>query len=144
MAGFKFGFHHGGLSVPDLEASIAWYRDVLGFQVERRFPIPVIPAEVAIIRNGDLRMELFQVPDAQRASPDRSVPDKDVHTHGNKHVAFVVEDVHAVADELKRRGADIVFVKDAKFGSNAFIRDNSGNLVEFVQDPLPAGASGVL
>jgi catechol 2,3-dioxygenase-like lactoylglutathione lyase family enzyme len=31
---------HGGVSVPDLEASIRWYRDVLGFEVEHRFEIP--------------------------------------------------------------------------------------------------------
>jgi len=28
--------HHCGISVPDLEASIAWYRDMLGFSVEKR------------------------------------------------------------------------------------------------------------
>ena len=28
--------HHCGISVPDLDASIAWYRDMLGFSVEKR------------------------------------------------------------------------------------------------------------
>jgi catechol 2,3-dioxygenase-like lactoylglutathione lyase family enzyme len=32
-----FTFHHGGVSVPDLDAAIAWYGNVLGFELERRF-----------------------------------------------------------------------------------------------------------
>jgi methylmalonyl-CoA/ethylmalonyl-CoA epimerase len=133
----EFWHHHAGISVPDLDASIAWYRDVLGFQLVRRYVIETIPAEVAVVKNGPLHMEIFQVPGAQAASADRRVPDKDLQTHGNKHVSFAVEDVHRLAEELRRRGADIVWVKDFKFGSNAFIRDNSGNLVEFVQSVRP-------
>ena len=41
--------HHGGVSVPDLEASIRWYREVLGFEVENRFEIPKAHAKVAMI-----------------------------------------------------------------------------------------------
>jgi methylmalonyl-CoA/ethylmalonyl-CoA epimerase len=111
---------------------------MLDFEVARRFAIDSIPAEVAVLKNGPLHIELFQVPNAQPASEDRRVPDRDVHTHGNKHVSFAVEDVWRLADELRRRGADIVWVKDLKFGSNAFIRDNSGNLIEFVQSARPA------
>ena len=29
-----FSFHHGGVSVPSLDAAIQWYGDVLGFEVE--------------------------------------------------------------------------------------------------------------
>jgi len=93
---------------------------------------------VAVLKNGPLHIELFQVPDAQPASPERRIPDQDLHTHGNKHVAFAVADVRTLAEELRRRGADIVWVKEFKFGSNAFIRDNSGNLLEFVQGSPPA------
>ncbi|HEY4973922.1 MAG TPA: VOC family protein, partial [Steroidobacteraceae bacterium] len=57
-------FHHGGVSVPDLEASIRWYHDMLGFEVEHRFEIPKAHAKVAMIKRGALRMELFQVENA--------------------------------------------------------------------------------
>jgi methylmalonyl-CoA/ethylmalonyl-CoA epimerase len=60
-----------------------------------------------------------------------------VHTHGNKHVSFAVDDVRGFAAELRRRGADIVWVKKMKHGSNIFIRDNAGNLIEFVQSARP-------
>jgi methylmalonyl-CoA/ethylmalonyl-CoA epimerase len=126
-------FHHGGLSVPDLEASLEWYRRVLGFELESRFPIPQIPAEVAMIRRGELRMELFAVPGAEPLPETRRSPDSDVKTHGNKHVAFATEDADRMASELRQLGADVVFVGHFPWGSNVFIRDNSGNLLEFVQ-----------
>src|SRR5450631_3606966 len=130
----EFWHHHGGVSVPDLEASIRWYRDMLGFELERRFAIPSIPAEVAMLRNGPLHMELFHVPGAKPLPEERRTPDTDVYTHGNKHVSFAVEDVRPFAEELRRRGADIVWVREMAHGSNIFIRDNSGNLIEFVQE----------
>jgi methylmalonyl-CoA/ethylmalonyl-CoA epimerase len=134
----EFWHHHGGVSVPDLDAAIAWWRDVLGFVVERRFPIPAIPAEVAMVRNGPLHIELFAVTGAKPLPAERRQPDTDVHTHGNKHVAFAVHDVRAFADELRKRGADIVWVREMPHGSNIFIRDNAGNLIEFVQEPRVA------
>jgi methylmalonyl-CoA/ethylmalonyl-CoA epimerase len=133
-APLEFSHHHGGVSVPDLEASIRWYAAVLDFAVERRFEIPAIPAKVAMICRGPLRMELFEVPGAAPLPPDRRQPNLDVRTHGNKHVAFAVANVDTFAEELKRRGADIVFVAHHPFGSNIFIRDNAGNLIEFVQE----------
>lgn len=128
-------FHHGGLSVPDLEASIEWYASALGFQVESRIEIPQIPAKVAMLRRGELRMELFEVPGAAPLPPERRQPNRDPHTHGNKHVAFAVQSIDMLVEDLRARNVDIVFVGRFKFGTNAFVRDNAGNLIEFVQQP---------
>jgi catechol 2,3-dioxygenase-like lactoylglutathione lyase family enzyme len=133
----EFWHHHGGISVPNLEASIKWWHDVLGFDVAERFSIAAIPAEVAMLRNGSLHMELFEVAGAAALPAERREPDTDVYTHGNKHVSFAVCDVKEFAAELRRRGADIVWVKEMKHGSNIFIRDNVGNLIEFVQSSKP-------
>lgn len=127
--------HHGALSVPDLDESIAWYKRVLDFDVEARFHIPTIPADVAMLRRGPLRMELFQVEGAAPMHDDRRIPDRDVHTHGNKHTAFAVKSARETADLLRSRSADIAFVVDMDHGAAVFIRDNAGNLIEFVQEP---------
>ena len=132
---FELKFHHGALSVPDLEASIAWWRDVLGFEVERNVTIDAIPAKMAMVRRGDLRVELFELPQAAPLPDGRRHPDTDVLTHGTKHVAFAVKDVRAVAEELKSRGVDIVMIADLPFTTVAFIRDNAGNLLELYQQP---------
>ena len=127
--------HHGGISVPDLEASIRWYAEVLDFEVEQRLEIPAIPAKVAMLRRGDLRLELFEVPGAQPLPEERRHPNLDLRTHGNKHLAFAIKDIDSAERELRSRGADIVWVRRFEFGANIFVRDNSGNLVELVLQP---------
>ena len=137
MSALEFWHHHAGVSVPDLAASIAWYERVLGFRLVRRLRIESIPADVAILKHGAMHIELFQVEGAAPLPAARREPDSDVRTHGNKHVAFAVADVDAFAAELRRRGADVVWVKYFEHGgANIFIRDNAGNLIEFLQAPL--------
>jgi methylmalonyl-CoA/ethylmalonyl-CoA epimerase len=140
----QFWHHHGAMSVPDIEAAIGWWESVLDFKVVKRFNIPAIPAEVAMLQNGPLHIELFEVAGAKPLPQDRREPDTDLLTHGNKHVSFAVHDVEPFAEELKRRGADIVWVRKMPHGSNIFIRDLAGNLIEFVAEPKPGVALGFL
>jgi methylmalonyl-CoA/ethylmalonyl-CoA epimerase len=133
--GLVLKHHHGGISVPELGPAIAWYRDVLGFEVERQFHIPHIPADIAMLKRGELRIELFQPADGQPAHPDRRVPDLDARTFGNKHVAFAVPDVDAAEAALRAKDVDIVWVKRNAIGANIFLRDNFGNLIELVEQP---------
>jgi methylmalonyl-CoA/ethylmalonyl-CoA epimerase len=130
-----FEFHHGGVSVPNLDEAIAWYGEMLGFEVEKRFPIPKANAEVAMIRRGPLRFEIFEVAGATQLPDDRRYPDSDIATHGNKHVAFRVQDVDEFLDVLTDKGADIAMVVRQKFGKGFFLRDCAGNLIEFVEEP---------
>ena len=90
---------------------------------------------MAFLRREDLRIELFEVAGAAALPEDRRIPDRDLRTHGNKHVSYAVKDVRAVADELRLRGADIVFVMDVGPVTVAFIRDIAGNLIELFQQP---------
>ncbi len=129
-----FTFHHGGVSVPDIEAAIAWYGDVLGFAVERRFYIAPAKAKAAMIRKGSLRFELFEPEDAAPLPEDRRHPPRDIQTHGNKHVAFRVADLEAFLAEMAGKQADIAFVVREAFGKGCFLRDPAGNLIEFVEE----------
>jgi methylmalonyl-CoA/ethylmalonyl-CoA epimerase len=138
MKDFEFWHHHGGISVPDLDAAIAWWGRVLGFKLETRGPIPNVPCEMAMIANGNLHIELFEVPGAVPPPYDRSLPDADLKTYGNKHVSFAVRNVDHFAEELRRRDADIVWVRHFPNGNaNIFIRDPFGNLIEFIEAEKP-------
>ncbi|MDK2770020.1 MAG: VOC family protein [Sphingomonas sp.] len=130
-----FTFHHGAVSVPSLDEAADWYGRVMGFSVEKKFEIPAISARVAMLRKGPLRMEVFEVTNAAPLPDDRRVPNRDLQTHGNKHVAFRVADLDATIAELEAMGVEIVFVVREKYGSGAFIRDCAGNLIEFVCEP---------
>lgn len=125
--------HHGAASVPKLDESIAWYRNMLGFEVVQRVQIPGQSVEFAMMKRGDVHMELFEAQNSKPLDPSRREPNLDFRTQGNLHVAFAVPDVHALADELRAKGADIVWVRDFEWGSNAFVRDNAGNLIEFLE-----------
>jgi methylmalonyl-CoA/ethylmalonyl-CoA epimerase len=125
--------HHGGISVPSLAESVAWWSDVMGFTLAQDIDIPVIPAKIAMMKRGDLRIELFEVEDAHPLPPERSDMNGDLHVHGHKHIAFAVPDLDQIVTEMTARGADIVTHKRAPWGAFLFIRDNAGNLIEFCE-----------
>ena len=131
----EFSFHHGGVSVPDLDAAIAWYDRVLGFALDKSFYIPPARAKAAMIRKGPLRFELFEPEDGAPLPEGRSHPPSDIRTHGNKHVAFRVADLEAFIAEMDEKGIEVPFVVREDFGKGCFIRDCAGNLIEFVEEP---------
>jgi methylmalonyl-CoA/ethylmalonyl-CoA epimerase len=130
--------HHCGISVPDLDASIAWYRDMLGFTLEKRLSIDELSASVAFLRHGNFFIELFEIKNAEPLPEGRSYPNKDIQTHGTKHIAFAVDDVDEYINSLKKRGVDIAMdVRIMEGKAMAFIRDNAGNLIEIVETGSP-------
>ena len=129
-----FMFHHGGVSVPSLDEAVAWYHDVLGFELEKRFYIDAARSHTAMVRKGPLRFELFEVEGAAPLHEDRRHPPRDLKTHGNKHVAFRVDHLEGFLAEMKQKGADVAFVVREAFGKGCFIRDCAGNLIEFVEE----------
>lgn len=130
----EFTFHHGGVSVPSLNEAIEWYGQVLGFELERRFYIEAARSHTAMVRKGPLRFEIFEVEGASPLPDDRRHPPRDVQTHGNKHVAFRVDDLEAFLAEMEEKQVDVAFVVREAFGKGCFIRDCAGNLIEFVEE----------
>ena len=65
--------HHVGFSVADIEVTIAFWTEVMGFAVEDRKYIAPIDTHLAFLRKGDARLEVFQkagsapIPDHRRA-----------------------------------------------------------------------------
>jgi hypothetical protein len=98
----------------------------LGFEVEKRFWIEAAKRHTAMIHKGALRFELFEVEGAAPLPEDRRHPPADLKTHGNKHVAFRVDDLDSFLAEMEEKCADITFVVREQFGSGCFIRDCAG------------------
>jgi methylmalonyl-CoA/ethylmalonyl-CoA epimerase len=125
--------HHAGISVPNLEESIAWYRRMLGFEIVRRVaPSPTV--SIALLRRDDCYIELFQVAGAEPLPESRRSPTADLGVHGIKHFAFQVADARAAAAELGAKGAEVVMgpIENAT-EIFFFVRDNSGNAFELIQ-----------
>lgn len=133
MGIIDFRVHHMGLSVPDLEASIKWYGEFFGFTVEKRMEIPPIHAKIAFLKRDDFRLELFEVEGAAALPEERKDPDKDIMTHGWKHLSIEVADVRKTLDTLKESGVEIALETEFEGAPMGFIRDNAGNLIEINQ-----------
>ena len=126
--------HHCGISVPDIDASIKWYTDMLGFSLKQKMFVESIGAKVAFLDLDGFQIELFEVKDASPMSDDRRYPNKDIRTHGTKHFSFIVDDLDDAAAVLKRRGVDFAMdITEMPDGKTIFIRDNSGILVEIME-----------
>ena len=115
------GHDHTGITVPDLDAAIAFFVDVVGCEFVTRFgpfrddagsfmadtlnvhPRAVIE-QIALLRCGmGSNIELFQysAPDQRHAIPRNS----DI---GGHHIAFYVDDIVAAVAYLKGRGVTVL------------------------------------
>ncbi|MFW5973414.1 MAG: VOC family protein, partial [Bacteroidota bacterium] len=91
---------HVGIGVRDLGAQISFYRDQLGFTEERRFDLPEAGLRIVVMNGPDgSRIELL--------APSTSLPADGPARAGTKHVCFVVDDLDAVQNDLRSRGAAI-------------------------------------
>jgi methylmalonyl-CoA/ethylmalonyl-CoA epimerase len=122
--------HHCAISVPNVEASIAWYRDMLGFEVVWRTTIPGLDVTLVQMKGAGFLLELFEVPGAAPLPEGRSHPNTDFRTHGVKHFAIEVSDAPEFVEQLQAKGVRLVHVAEFEGTYGAFILDNSGNLIE--------------
>lgn len=131
------GIHHFALSVPNIDDSIRWYSDVLGFSVERTFGFPESGTRIAhVLHPAGIRIELLSRPNSA------SNPDKDtdafgaILTQGAKHIGILVADLEAAFAFLDAKGVFILqepMVVEPAGVRNFWITDNSGNQIEFNQ-----------
>jgi catechol 2,3-dioxygenase-like lactoylglutathione lyase family enzyme len=133
--GFEISFHHIGISVANLEESIAWYKEMLGFEeVTRMSEDAANKMEIGHIRRGNCYVELFQVEGAKPLPEYRRDPSADLRVHGVKHFGLKVDDVFAAVKELKAKGVEIAMGPiDTPGVCFIFIRDNSGNALELIE-----------
>ena len=134
----EFGLRplHLGISVPDMDESIAWYTDILGFSPISDKNMEPINARVAFLKRGEFSIELFEIDGAKPLPEERRIPDLDIQTHGIKHLAFAVHNIKGFIDRLKRKNVDIAIdIFPVNEDLVCFIRDNSGNLIELIQAP---------
>jgi methylmalonyl-CoA/ethylmalonyl-CoA epimerase len=130
---FDLAWDHVALSVPSIPESIAWYEKMLGFKEIRRGGQPS-GQQTALIRRGNINIELFQLPNAAPLPESRKNPSEDFRTHGLKHFGFEVKNLPAVLAELKAKGVTMAFeMRDNPTTAFAFISDNAGNAIELIE-----------
>ncbi|PSS59543.1 bleomycin resistance protein [Ensifer sp. NM-2] len=127
--------HHVGVVVQDLQASLVWYRDHLGFEQQYSFTLP--GAQVTMIARGDARLELFQVEGAAPMANERKEVETILKLGGVNHFGLIVDDVDETVAALAGKGVEIVIppsaVPNGAGDRFAYIRDNERMLVELFQ-----------
>ena len=127
---------HVGVAVSDLEAAIAFYRDVYGMELaheEVNEEQGVREAMMAVGASGShIQLLAPLTPESTIARfLDRSGP-------GVQQVAYRVEDVEAVSEVLRERGLRLLYDAPRRGTSNSRVnfihpKDAGGILVELVQ-----------
>lgn len=128
------GLHHVAVAVRDLEKAIAWYRDVLGFElVERRMTEGERTAMIsAVLAAGPITVVLIQGT-APESQVSRYV---DAYGPGVQHIAIEVTDLAAARRALEDRGTPFVTsIIEGDGIRQAFTRrePNSGMMYELIE-----------
>lgn len=144
---------HLAFKCRDLKASVAFYRDVLGFtqkfalyfgdiveglrqdvgkeeEIERFMPLYNDPWIVYMQISDRVFIELFDPQGAEKVC----VPDNE-HCLNYQHLALIVEDIHEARNELAAKGAPIDI--EPSMGMDGtwqmWSHDPDGNKIEFMQ-----------
>ena len=140
-------FTHVGLCVSDLERSIAFYRDVLGFaEVARRLNVtdtgsanlldfPAIDVELVYLERDGIRVELlwYRVPDAVVEDARRPM-----HRVGLTHLAFRVGDLDDLCRRIEAGGGTVLPATTATFemgNRGVMTLDPDGTRIELIERP---------
>ncbi len=151
MSGFRvLSTNHTSFTVSDLDRSIAFFRDALGFEVTSRAPrdprairhitgVSGAEIEVAYIRGPGHSLELIQY----LAPPARGQVVAEPCDTGFAHVAYDVDDIEAALEAVSAHGVAPInppWVVDR--GPNAgrrvvYCRDPDGITIEFIEAASP-------
>ncbi len=122
--------HHVSIMVSDLSRAKAFYCDLLGMEA---LPRPDQPIEGMWLSAGGRQVHVLvgEVDTAPLTESRKRLEGKGAAGH----FALAVDDVHAVADTLKRNGHPPLgaVIRRPDGSASVFCRDPDGNLVEFIQ-----------
>ena len=123
-----------GLSVPDLDASVAWYTEKLGLRSVMT-PPPFQGTRVVVLEGSGLIVELLHNPAAVPLRTAAPAIDHTTLVHGMFKAGVLVEDYERALVTLRQRGVEIAMgpfpARDGQ-RANVIIRDNAGNLLQLI------------
>ncbi|MEU4286803.1 VOC family protein [Kribbella sp. NPDC026596] len=142
----SFGdMHHVGITVRDLEASLAWYERMFGLRPEfvahgsgpelsAAVGVPDAKLRFAFLRFGSCVVELLHYDNEREDTFDRSNADV-----GSAHVCIDVPDLQAAYDDLRGKGVEFLapplHIDDGPLEGCAFVyfKDPNGVTLELFQ-----------
>jgi methylmalonyl-CoA/ethylmalonyl-CoA epimerase len=125
--------NHVAIAVPDLEAAIRTYRDVLGAEVSDPLPLPEHGVITVFVTLPNTKIELLHPlgGESPLAGYLARNPSGGIH-----HVCYEVEDIRAARDRLRAEGARVLGDGEPQTGAHGkpvlFLhpKDFHGTLIE--------------
>ena len=147
LAGLGARFDHTAVAGPSLTPLVAFYRDVLGFEVVFQwnpqaeyirtitgYPGADIHAAILELPNNDLKLEILEYRNVEKAPVDTRTANP-----GTAHLAFFTDDCDALFAELVEKGTRYVnppvtpTIGPNKDGRAVYMIGPDGIRVEFIQ-----------
>ena len=141
---------HTGITVSNLERSLVFWRDVLGFELSHRtHQIGELAGEITGVPGAEISLAVVKAPGGHKIEllEYLAPPDRKQHVDlkpcdvGAVHVALIVNDLDAVLNMITASGWKAAGKPQTlKSGPNtgkrvAYVRDPDGTTIEFMQLP---------
>lgn len=138
-------FSHVGICVADLERSLAFYRDALGFRERKRLEISgevtetllglrEVDLQAVFLERDGVRLELLHYASPGHRGAGEPRP---MNALGLTHLSLAVADLDAAIGALERAGARVLRatrVRNRELGASAiFVTDPDGTRIELVE-----------
>src|SRR6266700_6120601 len=147
------GADHTGITVSNLERSLAFWRDVLGFELSHTaHQTGEMASEITGVKGAEIKLAVVKAPGGHKielleylAPEDRQRGNLRPCDIGSAHVALLVEDLDAVLAQIaasgwKAAGKPQTLTTGPNAGKRVvYVRDPDGTTIEFMQ---PAKSSG--
>ncbi|NLA40911.1 MAG: VOC family protein [Smithella sp.] len=119
-------WYHVGIKAAASEASVQFYRDILGLEVIDR--VEIWGKQFIFVGNDTISIEIEQ------ANPGDTPSDPSSMT-GLNHFSLVVEDIRALTDKAREKGADVLMepFHPRPDRLTTFVRDPDGVLIQLIQ-----------
>jgi len=96
--------NHVAIAVPDLDASLSFWRDALGLTLDHVEDVPSQKSMVAFIPCGDSEVELVK-PTADDTGVAKFIAERGGGMH---HLCFQVDDIEELLADLKEKGIRLI------------------------------------
>jgi len=145
------GADHTGITVSNLERSLEFWRDVLGFELSHTaHQTGELAREITGVAGAELKLAVLKAPGGHKielleylAPPDRTKhADLRPCDVGSVHVALTVNDLDAVLQRIaasgwKTAGKPQILQSGPNVGKRViYVRDPDGTTIEFMEMPV--------
>jgi catechol 2,3-dioxygenase-like lactoylglutathione lyase family enzyme len=119
------------ISVANLDESIKWYQDKLGFRLQNRRRVST-GIEIALIEKNGFFIDLIYIAGSENMEGNPQDPPDHLKVQGLRNLVFWVDDLQAANAQLKAKGVQLIwesrYIPEVKTSVTNF-RDNNGNLI---------------